>query len=133
SAKSFNGGDGNDIISGGGGHDTLSGGNGDDVLEGGAGSDSFDGGSDSETLGQSPDPNSPTQPYGDTIRYVGSSSAVTIDLASRTLSGGDAAGDTIVASGGVSTIENVTGSDAGGDTLSGDSRANRLFGLGGND
>jgi Ca2+-binding RTX toxin-like protein len=39
----------------------------------------------------------------------------------------------IVAANGVSTIENVVGSQTFGDTLSGDARANRLIGLGGDD
>lgn len=130
-ADVFHGGDGNDIISGGGGSDTLYGDNGDDVLEGGDGADTFDGGSDSESLGLAPDPTNITKPYGDTIRYV-TSGAVTVNLATRVLSGA-AGSDVIVAVNGVSTIENVTGSDTGADTLTGDSRANRLFGLGGND
>ncbi|HJR55819.1 MAG TPA: Ig-like domain-containing protein, partial [Rhizomicrobium sp.] len=130
SADSFDGAAGHDVISGGGGNDTLAGGAGDDSLEGGAGADTLDGGSDTLTESGTPEQN---KPFGDTARYAGSSSAVSIDLAALTASGGDAAGDTIVDVSGVSTIENVTGSEAGGDTLSGDSRGNRLFGLGGDD
>ncbi|HKU63746.1 MAG TPA: cadherin domain-containing protein [Rhizomicrobium sp.] len=133
-SETFGGLSGDDIISTGLGDDSLSGGDGDDVLEGGGGADTLDGGSDSETLGLAPDPANMTKPYGDTIRYVGSTAAVSVDLTVSTAqSGGEAAGDTLVFAGGVSTIENVTGSDGYGDTLYGDSRGNRLFGLGGND
>ena len=120
---------GNDVLSGGAGNDTLIGGDGDDVLEGGADSDSLDGGNDSVTAGgvASPDGN------GDTIRYVTSTAGVSVNLATRVLSNGDAAGDSIVAdANGVSTIENVTGSDLA-DTLIGDARANVLIGLVGAD
>ena len=130
SADSLAGGIGNDVLSGGVGADTLSGGTGDDVLEGGGQADALDGGSDTETDGGLLDP---AKPYGDTIRYVGSGAAVTINLIVSTQAGGDAAGDQIAFVGGVSTIENITGSDGFGDTLTGDARANRLFGLGGND
>jgi len=121
---------GNDVISGGGGDDTLNGGNGDDTLEGGAGADRLDGGADSGSSGNGP---TGAGTFGDTIRYVGSTAAVTVDLALATASGGDAQGDVIVTTGGVSTIENVTGSRSFGDTLTGDSGRNRLAGLGGDD
>ena len=131
SADSLAGNLGNDVLSGGVGADTLSGGAGDDVLEGGGQADALDGGSDTETDGGLLDP---AKPYGDTIRYVGSSALVNVDLNRATAQiGGDAAGDLIVFASGVSTIENITGSDGYGDTLTGDARANRLFGLGGND
>jgi Ca2+-binding RTX toxin-like protein len=136
-ANTFHGLDGNDIISGFGGADLLYGDNGDDVLEGGDGADTLDGGTDSETSGLAPDPTNTTKPYGDTIRYVGAGGAVSINLATRAVSGSQASGDIITTytANGVtySTIENVTGSDGYGDTLTGDSRGNRLFGLGGND
>ncbi len=124
---------GDDVISGGAGVDTLRGGDGDDVLEGGAGADTLDGGTDSITNNVPIDPEDPYA-YGDTIRYVRSNAAVTIDLAARSASGGHAASDVIVL--GASTfasIENVVGSEGFNDTLRGDARANRLGGLGGND
>ncbi|MEZ5996460.1 MAG: cadherin domain-containing protein [Hyphomonadaceae bacterium] len=132
----FAGGAGNDVISGGAGADTLQGGAGDDTLEGGAGADVLDGGDDSVSAGA--ELTATLTDYGDTIRYVRSAAGVSIDLAARTASGGDAQGDVIAAfttSGGqtVSSIENVVGSEAGADTLRGDDRANRLAGLGGND
>jgi Ca2+-binding RTX toxin-like protein len=131
-ANTLDGGDGNDVLSGGAGNDTLRGGAGDDVLEGGAGSDSLDGGADSESDGLPP-PGAQTTAYGDTIRYTRSNAGVNINLETGSASGGHAAGDTIVRVGGVATIENVTGSDGFNDSLTGDSRANRLAGLGGND
>lgn len=129
-ADTINSGAGDDVVSGGDGNDTLLAGDGNDILEGGAGADVLDGGSDSITLGQAPQPGAA---YGDTIRYLASDAAVTVDLAAGTISGGHATGDTLATNAGVSTIENVTGSDGFGDTLGGDARANRLVGLGGND
>lgn len=124
SGDTLEGGDGNDVLSGHAGNDILRGGAGDDVLEGGAGADTLDGGVDDQADGG----------RGDTIRYV-TSTAVSINLETKTASGGDAAGDTIVHVNGVSTIENVTGSNdvAVGDVLVGDSRANILSGLDGDD
>lgn len=125
---------GDDVLSGAAGVDTLRGGEGDDILEGGAGADTLDGGNDAISSGQAID-TSDIGSYGDTIRYVRSTAAVNINLnlATPTASGGHAASDVIVAVNGVSTIENIVGSDGFGDTLRGDSRANRLSGLGGND
>ncbi|MBC7767387.1 MAG: cadherin domain-containing protein [Phycisphaerales bacterium] len=121
-ADNFNGGDGDDVISGGGGDDNLVGGQGNDTFEGGLGADQFDGGDDGVNG---------LAAYGDTIRYVGSSDGVQIDLAGTTAvtraSGGDAAGDTFIG------IENVVGSDIGVDILKGDDWRNQLAGLGGND
>lgn len=131
-AGTLNGKGGNDVLAGSGAwNHTLLGGDGDDILEGGAGADTLDGGSDSVTLGQSAQPG---VEYGDTIRYVTSDAAVTVDLAASTASGGHAAGDVLVKdANGVSTIENVIGSANFGDTLRGDERRNRLSGLGGDD
>ena len=124
---------GDDVISGGVGNDSLDGGAGNDVLEGGAGVDTLNGGADSQTDGLAVSASNPGS-YGDTIRYVTSGAGVVVDLATGAASGGDAQGDVIVlGSNGFRSIENVVGSDAYGDQLSGDSRANRLFGLGGND
>ena len=92
-----------------GGADRLIGGGGDDVLEGGAGADVLSG-----------------SPGTDTVSYAGSAAAVMVNLATGTGLGGDAQGDTI------SEVEHVEGS-AHGDVLTGDNRANRLFGAGGDD
>ncbi|WP_420547169.1 Ig-like domain-containing protein [Curvivirga sp.] len=87
----------------------LEGGAGDDSLIGGAGSDILDGGTGE-----------------DTADYSTSSEGVTVDLSTATVSGGDAAGDTLI------SIENVTGSDQS-DTLTGDDVANILGGNAGDD
>jgi VCBS repeat-containing protein len=124
---------GDDVISGGAGADSLDGGAGNDVLEGGAGADALNGGGDSQSDGLAVSMTDPGS-YGDTIRYVTSGAGVAIDLDTGAASGGDAQGDTIaLGANGFRSIENVVGSDGYGDQLSGDSRANRLFGLGGND
>lgn len=92
----------NNNIVGGAGDDTLIGGNGDDLLTGGPGADVLTGG-----VGT------------DTISYSGSAGAVTVNLATQTVSGGDAAGDVI------SGIENAVGTDSN-DTLIGSSLPNVL-------
>ncbi len=100
---------GNDTISGGNGNDTIRGGDGNDLIEGGAGSDNLNGGAGIDTLS-----------------YAGSTSGVTVNLATGASSGGHAAGDV------VSNFENLTGS-AFGDNLVGDDNANRFSGGKGND
>ena len=94
------GGDGNDRIGGSGGEDTL---------EGGAGADRLDGGSGM-----------------DWASYRESDSAVTVNLADNTVSGGHAEGDVLA------EIENVIGSRYG-DVLTGNDGANRLEGGAGAD
>jgi len=92
--------DGSDIISGGAGNDILNGRAGDDALDGGTGMD--------------------------TASYTGSGSAVIVNLAAGTGTGGDAQGDTL------SDIENLIGTDFD-DTLIGDGGANTLNGGDGDD
>ncbi|MFO1001924.1 MAG: BspA family leucine-rich repeat surface protein [Planctomycetaceae bacterium] len=99
----------NDVLLGGTGSDTMYGGAGSDTIEGGAGSDVLLGGADTDTLS-----------------YANSSAAVTVNLATRAASGGDAASDTF------SDFENLTGS-AFADTLTGDSGNNVITGGAGND
>ena len=99
-ADALNGSAGNDVLEGGAGDDTLTGGDEADILDGGAGSD--------------------------TVSYASSFSAVRVDLATGTGSGGHAEGDMLIG------IENVTGSGAN-DTLSGDDNANQLDGGAGSD
>jgi Ca2+-binding RTX toxin-like protein len=77
----------NNIITGGANNDTLSGGLGDDTLIGGLGNDTLDGGAG----------------VNDTVSYASSASAVTVNLATGTASGG-ADSDTLTG------IENVIGS-----------------------
>lgn len=98
-----------DVLSGTGGADKLYGNEGDDVIAGRGEADTLDGGAGSDTLD-----------------YAASAAGVEIDLAKRTASGGDAAGDVI------SNFENVTGS-AFADRLTGDAQNNILVGGGGDD
>jgi len=88
---------------------TINGGDGDDRIEGGEGADNLfgEGGSD-------------------TIAYSASSAGVTVEIGTQSVSGGDAAGDTITG------FENAEGSEFV-DTLTGDANDNVLTGLGGND
>lgn len=102
------GGDGDDILSGLDGNDSLYGGLGADTLIGGRGADVLDGGEGRDRVDYS------------------ASSAVNVNLATGTTSGGDAAGDVL------SGIEDVVGSGSS-DTLTGSAEANALFGGGGND
>ncbi len=99
----------NDTLFGGAGTDTIYGGAGNDIIEGGAGADVLSGGAGTDTLS-----------------YAGSSAAVTVNLATRAASGGDAAGDNF------SDFENLTGS-AFADTLTGDGNNNVITGGAGND
>ncbi len=99
----------NDSLFGGAGADTIYGGAGNDLIEGGAGADFLLGGAGTDSLS-----------------YASSTAAVTVNLATRAASGGDAAGDTF------SDFENLTGS-AFADTLSGDASNNVIIGGGGND
>lgn len=111
--------DGDDVIAGGEGSNTLFGGSGDDVFIGGAGSDQFHGGS-----GQ------------DNLDYSNSDAAVTVNLSTHELSGGDADNDYIL-----SGIDGAIGSDYD-DTLIGfdeegssaeDTFTNEFFGGKGDD
>ncbi len=102
-------GGGNDLLSGDEGNDRLYGENGDDRLAGGAGADQLDGGNGN-----------------DTADYSQSALAVTVSLATRLGTAGDATGDTLI------SIENLTGS-AFADTLTGDALNNILDGGNGDD
>lgn len=99
----------NDTFFGDAGVDTIFGAAGNDLIEGGAGGDTLRGGAGN-----------------DTMSYAGSSVAVTVNLATRTASGGDATGDTFF------DLENLTGS-AFADTLTGDATNNVITGGSGND
>ena len=130
-ADTINGGEGDDIIYGMEGDDILNGDAGDDLIEGGLGADTMDGGTGT----------------GDIVSYSSSSAAVSINLLTNTISGGDATGDTIV------NLENIIGSafddflrgigtgtysiraGAGNDqiTSSGATSVERFFGEAGND
>ncbi len=107
--ENLSGSQGGDTLAGDAGANTLQGWNGDDVLRGRGGADTLDGGAGI-----------------DLVSYWGEATGVTVNLATGTGSGGNAAGDTYIA------IENVNGSQ-GGDTLIGGSGANALNGYEGND
>jgi Ca2+-binding RTX toxin-like protein len=94
---------------GGAGADMLRGGDGNDTIAGDAGADTMFGGAGADTLS-----------------YVGSSAGVTVDIATGTAAGGDAAGDRSA------EFENLRGSSFG-DTLTGDGGANALSGDAGDD
>ena len=100
---------GDDQLFGESGDDNLFGNEGNDFLEGGSGADGLDGGAGI-----------------DTASYANSASAVVIDLAAGTASGGDAVGDTF------NSIENLSGSDFD-ESLTGDGSDNVLTGLDGAD
>lgn len=116
----LDGGDGADTLSGGDGNDRLTGGRGDDILRGDAGDDTLTGGAGADTIDGGAGV--------DTVDYSTSGAAVTVNLQTNTVSGGDAEGDTLA----VGTIENVTGS-AYADGLTGNAGANEIHGLDGND
>ncbi len=110
--------DGGDLLYGGAGRDSVLGGAGNDTLAGGAGGDYLDGG-----LGN------------DIVDYAASGAAVSVNLTTRTATGGHAQGDTLV------SVDGVIGS-AFDDTLigydqqsnvAGDSYTNALSGGAGND
>ncbi len=108
-----------DVLAGDDGDNRLVGGAGDDVLGGLAGLDTLDGGEGT-----------------DTADYSASGAAVTADLQTGLVSGGDATGDLLI------SIENAVGGDGGdtlrgiedaigsafADTLQGQSGQNRLYG-----
>jgi Ca2+-binding RTX toxin-like protein len=114
----LDGGVGNDNLTGLGGDDVLTGGAGNDHIWGGDGNDTLIGGAGADTMSGGAGTN--------TADYSASVSAVTVNLASGTGTGGDAQGDQF------SSIQNVTGS-AGNDTLIGNSAANHLSGGAGDD
>jgi Ca2+-binding RTX toxin-like protein len=115
---SVDAGTGNDLVFGEAGHDNIYGGTGVDTINGGDGNDTIEGAVGADTI------------IGgagiDTAVYAGSAAAVSVNLATGAMSGGDAAGDTLTG------IEQVMGS-AFADTLTGDANANTLWGLGGGD
>lgn len=112
------GGSGNDTLTGDGGANTLNGGAGDDLLNGGAGNDTLIGGAGADQLNGGAG--------RDTANYAGASANLSIDLAAKTASGGEANGDTL------SSIENASGG-SGDDTIVGNNDANILYGDAGND
>ena len=109
-ADHITGDDQNNVLLGFGGNDTLEGGAGSDYLEGGAGEDMIAG-------GEGPD----------WANYYSSDAGVTVNLATGTVEGGHAEGDTLTG------IERVRGSFLHADHITGDDQNNVLLGFGGND
>ena len=101
---------GDDIILGGTGNDSLTGGDGNDQLWGEVGTDTINGGAGA----------------GDVVRYLNSTSDVTVDLVKGTAWDGLGYFDIL------RDIEHAHGSDFN-DLLRGDGQANQLFGFDGND
>jgi len=126
----------NDTLSGGNGADTLNGGTGDDVLSGDAGNDSLSGGDNNDTLAGGDNDDTLQGGAGsdvlqggaglDTADYTASAGAITVNLTTGTVSGGDATGDSLA------SIEGVNGTGQN-DQITGDGTANILTGNGGND
>ena len=128
SANVLTGGDGNDTLVGRGGGDTLNGGDGNDSMGGHAGNDALNGGNGNDTLAGGSGADMLNGGEGtDTVDYFGST-AVTVNLATGTGSGGDAQGDTLT----LNSIENIVGSSQG-DTLTGNDQVNVLTGGDGDD
>jgi len=113
-----NGDDGDDTIDGGAGNDCLLGGTGNDSIIGGTGNDTIEGGPGADILSGGTGT--------DTLSYASSSGPVTVNLATNTVSGGDATGDTITG------FEDFIGS-AFADTFTGTTGSNSICGGMGND
>ena len=122
SGSAFNdrlaGDEGANSLSGDAGDDILSGRGGNDILTGGAGADQLDGGDGN-----------------DLVLYAGSDSAVNVDLATGTASGGHAEGDSFIGIEGVggSSFNDVLSGTDGDDTLLGEAGDDMLTGGAGAD
>jgi Ca2+-binding RTX toxin-like protein len=122
------GGEGSDLVEGEQGDDTVDGGPGDkDVVEGNQGDDSLDGGAGNEDViigGTGNDKIDGGPGEHDIADYAGTGGAVTVDLATQTVSGAENEH--------LEGIEDAIGG-SGNDTLIGSPEANRLDGGPGND
>jgi Ca2+-binding RTX toxin-like protein len=122
---SISGGNNNDVIQGGAGHDTLTGGNNADSLNGGDGNDSLNGDGSSDTLiGGLGDDTLNGGSSNDTVDYSAAAGPVTVDLGLGTATG--EGNDTLL------NVESITGSGLD-DTITGNTIANVLVGGAGND
>jgi Ca2+-binding RTX toxin-like protein len=125
---SLSGGNGNDTLYGDAGNDTLMGGAGNNISYGGAGDDRFVGGAGADTFDGGTDQ--------DNLDYAASGAGVVVNLATGSLSGGDAANDHI--NGGIDGAygsaygDSLSGFDGQG-TAAGDIFTNQFYGNGGND
>ena len=136
-ADLLNGEDGNDILYGGDNADTLNGGAGADQLFGNASGDVMNGGDGDDLLVGGSGADQMTGGLGyDTLSYAGSATGVSINLATKAVSGGDAAGDIIV-----DAFEKLVGSDVNDvlvgttavETIDGGAGADQITGGGGQD
>ncbi len=100
-----------DTLTGNSSANTIIGGDGDDIIDGGAGNDMLMGGSNTA--------------IGDTVSYASATSAVTVNLALFTATGGGGKDS-------LNGFENITGSKFA-DILTGDSHDNHIIGGAGND
>lgn len=119
----LDGGIGDDVLEGGAHNDTLTGGDGNDTLRGGAGADLLIGGAGGDRF------NGGTGAIGevDTVSYAAASAAVTLNLATGTGTGGEAAGDVFE-----DAIERIVGSNFN-DNITGSANAETIEGGAGND
>lgn len=135
--ETINGGDGNDTLNAFGGTDQLFGGDGNDLLNANDSSNRLNGGAGDDTLNGSATMNDSLVGGSgadlidgkggfDVVDYEASASGVSINLLTGINTGGDAAGDTLLA------IEQILGS-LGADTLIGDAGANWFTTNGGGD
>lgn len=121
------GGDGDDDLWGEAGNDTLFGGTGADFLQGGAGNDSLAGGQGDDTLAGGTGADTLNGGDGtDVADYSLATTAISANLETATVTGGEGSGDVLVG------IEGVTGSYYA-DTLRGSSGDNRISGWAGAD
>lgn len=121
------GGDDNDEIDGGAGDDLLFGNDGDDTILGGTGDDVIEGGADGGTADDLDGGDG-----FDYLSYASSTAAVTIDLETKSASGGDAENDIIANFEGVigsKEDDEITGRD-GDDVIEGGEGADELDGAG---
>jgi len=123
-----NGDDGDDTIDGGAGNDCLLGGTGNDSIIGGTGNDTIEGGPGADILSGGTGT--------DILSYASSSGAVTVNLATNTVSGGDATGDTITGFEdfiGSAFADTFTGTTTGSNSICGGMGNDTLTGAGGQD
>ncbi|MBV1714158.1 MAG: cadherin-like domain-containing protein, partial [Desulfomicrobium sp.] len=131
---------GNDTVHGGEGNDTLSSGFVQDPLNRGSGSASLSGGDGDDWFfsltcrpGQNVDDTMDGGEGNDTVEYRWSRVGVEVDLTNTTGPQGGKNTTSYAYGDVLRNIENVIGTDYFGDLIIGDSKANKLFGLGGND
>jgi len=110
------------------GDDTISGDRGEDYIDAGAGNDVILGGErDDWFIGGAGNDSHFGNDGFDTVDYRHSWAGVSIDLAAGSGSGGSAEGDTF------DSIERIIGSLSYGDIITGSSREDKLYGMGGDD